>query len=123
MGVYDRQVASAQAKIKAKGQLVMWRTVVPVVPSPGTPWVKQDGAPVDTPVYIAFTSGGGSLFSRLMAGTNIATGGQHALMGAVAFTPQISDVVIRGGRTIGIKSINPININGQVILYKLEFKS
>lgn len=122
MGVYDRQVASALKKIQAKGQLVTWRTTAPVLCA-DKPWIKQDGAPTDTPVYIAFVSGGGSLYTRLMAGSNIATGGQHGLMGSVSFTPSVSDVIIRGGLTMGIKSINPVNINGQVILYKLEFKS
>lgn len=143
MGVYDRQIATALRLIKAKGQLVTWQKHNAQQGS-SQPWKTSkppvgygvggygaggfgvgDGSPAGYPVSIVFLapkSGLQALFA-LMQGTSVPTGAPMGLMGAVtAFTPEITDVVLRGPKSLVIKDFNIVAPNGEIILYKLEFE-
>lgn len=124
MGVYDRQIARAAALIKAKGQSVTWRQVVDGSPSdPTAPWKPGANANVDHTVDMVFLPEDRRdyEFLFLMAGTEVPVGKLQALMPAVPFTPAIKDVVIRDGVTYGIRTIDPLNVNGEPILYTVHF--
>lgn len=124
MGVYDRQIAQAQKQIKKKGQLVTWTQTAAVVNDPSKPFITSDaGSPITYPVYIAFLSPRKGLSSVLayLKNTDVVQAGIRGLMGAVDFVPQITDKVIRNGKTLTIRNIDPLAPNGQVILYSIEF--
>lgn len=125
MGVYDRQIASAKRLIAAKGQNVIWRRLSISTPLPDVnkPWKPGDDTTVDVSVSIVFVPVNrvGNELIHLLKGTEIATGSLKGLMGAVSFEPSIKDVVIRGDKTLRIKSIEPIAPNGDIIIYTIEF--
>jgi hypothetical protein len=121
MGRYDPEIQMVLDMIKEDGQVVQWRKVAPVVADENKPWLKTDAAPALVDVSIAFVTGS-TAFTRLLAGSNLGVGGVRGLMGAVNFTPDIKDTVIRDGETYAINSIDVVAPSGQPILYKIEFK-
>jgi hypothetical protein len=122
VGVYDSSVAMATRLIAAKGQSCSWQQTAIVVPNEEQPWLPTKGAVTEYLVTIAFLPAS-SLLAKLFAGSNIAQGGTRGLMAAVDFTPNVADIVLRGGRSIGLKAVDQLNVNGEVILWKLEFKA
>lgn len=128
MGVYDRQIATAQRIIKAKGEACVWASQIPpTTPDPDKPWLITPGAPVEYPdVAIAFfpLERQFSELIRYLKGTDIVGGSLYGLMGAVDFVPQITDTVVRkDGTRLSIASIDPLAPNGEKILYTIEFKA
>jgi hypothetical protein len=124
MGTYDRQIAMAFKLIAKKGQTsnVVWQQTGSLVSDGTKPWIKTKGTVTEFPVSIAFLPAS-SLLAKLFAGSNIAKGGSRGLMGAVTgFVPNVADVVVRNGSAIGIESLDPLQVNEQVILWKIEFK-
>lgn len=125
MGKFDSQIATAQRLIKENGQLVSWKQQSVAIADDTKPWNSSRANEVSYPVYIVFLSprSNGLLnVFQLLKGTDITTGGNRGLMGAVTgFTPQITDKVIRDGVTYAINSIDVLAPNGQTILYKIEF--
>lgn len=124
MGTYDRQIAMALKLIAAKGQTtgVVWQQTGDVVADATKPWIKTKGVLTEYPVIIAFFPASSKL-AKLFAGSNIAKGGNRGLMGAVtSFVPNVADVVVRNGNSLGIESLDPLQVNEQVILWKIEFK-
>ncbi len=124
MGVYDRQIANAKRQIAAKGQSVTWRVLRDGAPSdPSKPWKPSAGAPDNKTVkivFLPFTTSNNQLI-RYLKGTEVTEGGLTGLMGAVDFEPKAKDVVIRDGKELVVKSIDPLAPNGEVVLYTLEF--
>lgn len=123
MGVYDEDIAAAQEMIAESGQLVTWRKLVDT-PNASQPWKPSNAAPVDyLSIPIVFLPVGRVNFEfiRALAGTEVAIGSLQGLMGAVSFEPSIKDVVIRGGKILNIKAIDPLAPNGDVILYTILF--
>lgn len=128
MAVYARQIESVLRQIKAKGESVIWRIpAVPTVADPAQPWIVTNGAAaVDNPVSIVFLplNRQSSQLLQYLTGTEVVTGEVYGLMGAVAFTPELTATVVRtSGKVLGIKSIDPLEPNGEVILYTVVFKA
>lgn len=124
MGTYDRQIATAARLIKAKGQSVTWRQVTDGSPADaGKPWIPGATANTDHTVDMVFLPEDRRDYEFLfaMSGMEVPTGKLTALMPAVGFTPSIKDVVIRDGVKYGIRTIDPLAPNGQVILYTVRF--
>lgn len=124
MGKFDRQIATAARLIKENGQLVTWRQVTDGTPADSAePW--KPGAPttVDNSVYIVFLPEDrrDAEFLRALAGTDIPKGKLVGLMAAQSFTPTLKDVVIRDGVTLGVRTLDPLAPNGQIILYTIRF--
>ncbi len=126
MAVYNRQIANALRQIKAKGEAVTWRQIVPPVDDdPAHPAV---GITVDYPARIAFFPNPTlNLLSTIstMTGTEVPTGRYYGLMGAVDFAPSIKDTVIRSsGEELGIidkNGLEELNVNGESILWTVRF--
>ncbi len=126
MGVFDRQVATAQRLIAKNGASVIWRkTLIPADDNPANPTA---GTSQDFPVKIVFlTNEQVNLFTTLtmMKGSDVPTGKLYGLMGAVTFDPAIVDLIVGtpyGDLRMQDKNgINRLAPNGQTILYTLRF--
>ena len=98
----------------------------PVISQSNQPWHSSNQAPNPYNVKIVFLtpqSGIKALFAFLK-GTDIPQGGERGLMApSQDFTPEISDSVIRDGKTLTIDSITVLNPGGTPILYSIEFKT
>lgn len=126
MGIYDADIKGAQQQIKQAGQLVTWDKDVTGTPDPSKPWNTKKASDNQYSVYIVFLSprSNGLLnVFQLLKGTDVTIGGFRGLMGAVSFTPEITDKVIRDGQVLSIDSIDIVAPNGQPILYKINFSS
>lgn len=123
MGKFDRQIETAKRLISKNGQTVTWRKVGVDTPDPSKPWKPAADTSTDTDVVICFLPPGriGQELIRYLKGTEVTTGSVQGLMSAVDFEPSANDVVIRDGKTLRIKSIDPLSPNGQIILYTIEF--
>jgi len=123
MGQFDRQIETAKRLIAKNGQTVTWRKLGVATPDPSTPWKPAADTPEDHSPKICFLPPGrvGQELIRYLKGTEVTTGSVQGLMSAVDFEPTANDVVIRDGKTLRIKSIDPLSPNGQIILYTIEF--
>lgn len=123
MGQFDRQIATALRLIKKNGQPVKWRQIPTTEPDPLKPWKPVGGAPVDRTVDICFLPLDlqNKEFLASLGNTEAAVGSFYGLMGAVSFTPNIKDVVLRDGVLLEIASIDLLSPNGQAILYTVIF--
>jgi hypothetical protein len=121
MPVFSRQIETAKRLIKKKGQLVTWKKHT-VQANNSEPWKVTDASPLTYPVFIVFLSQHTPEI-HLMQDTTIPEGKPKGLMASVnGFTPAIDDYVLRGTETYRVKSITPLNPNGEaVILYKIDF--
>lgn len=127
MGVFDRQIATAQRLIAKYGQAVIWQTVNQGAPAdPLKPW--ESSASPDTPnnTKICFVPVRDNDWRKLLAylkGTEVPTGKLAGLMaGNVSFEPKLKDTVLRDGVTLNVTNIDLISPNDQKILYILEFE-
>lgn len=95
MGTYDRQVATAQRLIAAKGALLKWYQPNAGVPDdPSRPWLGKDALPTAYDVSLCFVPEG--IAKSYMVGTGlerseVPIGGLFALMGETAFIPTLKD--------------------------------
>lgn len=123
MGQFDRQIETAKRLIAKNGQTVTWRKVGVDTPDPSKPWKPAADTSTDTDVVVCFLPPGrvGQELIRYLKGTEVTTGSVQGLMSAVSFEPTANDVVVRDGKTLRIKSIDPLSPNGQIILYTIEF--
>ena len=125
MSVYDRQIASAIRLIKAKGQTVTWKKTN-LVQDSTQPWKTSDPSAAMHSVAIVFLkpqSDFRNKMNHLLKGTDVPNGGVRGLMGAVDFTPDLTDVVIRNEVEMRIMNFDVIAPNGDAILYDIEFKA
>lgn len=125
---YSRQTAAALRQIKAKGELVTWRIpAVAAVADPTQPWIVTNGAAaVDKSVSIVFLPLNRRLSQLIQyaPGTEVIAGEVYGLMGAVDFVPELTGTVIRtSGKVLAIQSIDPLEPNGEVIIYTVIFKA
>lgn len=128
MGVYDRAIASAQRIIRAKGDACVWHPAVTPEAETDTPWIETEpeGDVVTHAVSIAIfpVDRRYAEMIRYMKDSEVVVGSLYGLMGEVAFTPSIEDIVVRSsGQKLAIVSISPLAPNGDVILYTIEFKT
>jgi hypothetical protein len=127
--VYERQIATATRLIQKYGQACTWRE--PGTPT-GNPANPTPAAPVDYPVNIVFldnsTKESLAGFLSMMGETDVPTGGLRGLMAAVPFSPSLMGKVSRNTEfeepalsIVDKNGIDVLNINGEIILYKLRF--
>lgn len=125
MGVFDRQIAQVKRQIKAKGEVCVWTTIAaPTVPDATKPWITVDGAATDNTVSILWVIGNESPLFKLTAGSETESAGRKGLMASVGFTPKADDVItLSNGTSIALQSATPLQPNGELILWRLVFKS
>lgn len=123
MGVFDRQIATAQRLIAKYGQDCGW-VKAPADDGSGSPGYPGELAPdAPVPCKIAWFSSkdlgrGSGEFAALMAGIEVPAGKEIGLLaGGIDFVPQDADTIIRGASTNGITSIDRLAPNGDPILY------
>lgn len=124
MGVFDRQIATAQRLIEKYGQKVIWNSKLKA-DNAGQPW--KPGQAADTPheVSICFVPKTDRLSRQLiqaLTGTEVKVGSLAGLMGVTDFTPSGDDYVTRDGKLLTIDTLDVLNPNGQIVLYTIEFK-
>ena len=124
MGRYTEDIKSAKDAIRRDGQKVIWRKFNTVMIDPAKPWLGETVTETDYQPYIAFVPQKLALAEALreMQGSVTKTGKVSGLMAAVDFVPDSRDVVIRGNVTYQISSIDELNINGESILFTIDFK-
>lgn len=130
MGIFDRQIASAQRLIDRNGKLVDW--VKLVTPNnednDDTPWetITPD-EPTATPVKIVFLPNTGATRRSLqtLPDTQIPTCSTLGYMAAQSFDPAVDDVVYKEpgqpDTRLTIEAIDTIVPNGDAILHIVYF--
>ena len=127
--VYEGQIATATRLIAKYGQACIWRE--PGTPT-GNPANPTPAVPVDHPVSIVFldnsTRESLSAFLSMIAETEVPTGGLRGLMAPVSFSPSLMGRVARATAfeepalsIVDKNGIDVLNLNGEIILYKLRF--
>lgn len=108
--------------IREKGQTVIWNQYSDVV-NPSQPWKPTSNAPVSHDPKIAFVPINQQDFATFgYLNGEVPKGAVKGLMGAVNFVPTLKDVVIRDNKTLNIDKFDVININGEIVLYKVIFR-
>ena len=123
MARFDRSIALAKRLIKKDGHIVTWRQIPDTTPT--DPWSTPDPTPIDHDVYMCFipythTEQYLNLISRMKDGETPQKT-ISGLLAAVPFIPSIKDVIIHDGVEMRIDNIEPLNPNGQDIMYVVEF--
>lgn len=113
MSVYTRSIALAKRMIQKYAQVT-------------TPWIvaneDQDADIVTKNVFIVFKATNATFaFLRFIAGSNVAIGNVDAIMAVQDFTPTLFDTVVRNGKNLSIKSLDPVQPGGELILWRIEF--
>lgn len=125
MGQFDRAIATAKRLIEKNGQVVTWRkTEDGTAPDGSKPWKPGTTVVTDYPVSIVFLpeSRVGYEFLAMLANTEVPKGKLTGLMAAPSgFVPTLKDVVVRGSETLGLRSLDPLAPNGDVIIYTIGF--
>lgn len=126
MGVFDRQVASAQRMIKKYGEPCTWVQVTNGAPSDSSkPWIPSAANEVSTPCIIAFFPTDQQTQKKIQAmfdASEVPMGMETGYMGqTVGVNPTLKDIIVRKDGTIArILNIDTINPNGeQDILYTI----
>lgn len=124
MSKYSDDIAMVIELIKEDGQTVTWKKTN-LEQNPTQPWKTADPAEeVTYQVDMIFLKPQGGLretLNKLLRGTDVPTGGPRALMGAVSFTPDMTDIVIRNGVEMRVKNFDVLAPSGDPILYDIEF--
>lgn len=127
MGQFDRAIATAARLIAKNGQVVTWRKMEDGTPPDATkPWKPAAATNTDFQVPIVFLPDNRKGYEWLAAlkGTEVPKGSLTGIMAApTGFTPTIKDVVIRGGQTLAIETLDELSPNGQIIMYEIRFCS
>ena len=123
MGRFNRQIEMAFRLIKKNGQIVNWKQITAGTPNLEEPWNQEPDEIFTYTPYIYFLPLDleGKQFLMSFGSTEAVSGTYYGLMGAVGFTPDIKDTVIRDDVPLEIKSIDLLNPNGQKILYTIIF--
>ena len=125
MVVYARQTANALRTLKAKGENCVWASFTEPTPNTEQPWLQTPGIAIDYPdTAIAFfpLTRLGSESVVYLNGMEVIAGSDYGLMGAVGFTPKLTDTVLRNdGTRLTPISIERLAPNGEVILYTIKF--
>jgi hypothetical protein len=125
MADYSEDIAMALELIEEDGEQVVWQKVTTQLADPDQPWLGGgDSAPVNHTPFIVFVpaTDGASGFgiSKFRQGEEQTAFSTFGLMGAQDFDPQTTDVVLRGGQPLVIKSIDTLKPAEQVVLYILS---
>lgn len=125
MTIYAQEIKGVQVDIKRAGQSCTW-TKIPRTANDTQPW-KGGTTPVPQNfpnTYILFLKGGlSNALQHLMKNTDVTDGAPDAIMaGGLSFTPELTDVVIRGTETLLISDIDILAPDGTPILYYLRFQ-
>lgn len=126
MARFDRQIETAKRLIAKNGELVVWRVIDDALPvDPAKPWEPAAATPVNHDVSICFLPVDRQTMEtfNFIKGTEVPKGSVMGLMGAVAFEPNMKDVVIRNGSELRIASLDALSPNGQAILYTVVFQA
>lgn len=108
--------------IREKGQSVIWNQYFDTV-DPNQPWKPTSNEPISYSPKIVFVPINQQDFATFgYLNGEVPKGAVKGLMGAVNFVPTLKDVVIRNGKTLNIDKFDVININGEIVLYKVIFK-
>lgn len=127
MGVFGRQTATAKRLIAKNGRTCVWRALDNAAPADADkPWIKGAETTDDNTVKIVFLPDTRTNLSFLQTLTDeaINVGDDYGLMAAVDFVPTMrAEIYDETGTTLlrGIKSVDPLAPNGEVILYTLRF--
>lgn len=125
MARFDRQIATALRLIAKNGEQVTWKSIVEPTANPATPWKPTVVAPIDYTATICFLTVDRVSMETLsfQLGTEVPKGLVYALMGTVAFAPNLKDVVMRHSKEYRILNIDILSPNSQIILYEMIFQS
>ena len=128
MARFDRAIATAERLINRNGQLVQWRSYADgAPPDTSKPWKPGQGGETNTDVVICFLpqdKESRELFRYLRGTNDVPTGFLQGLMkGNISFVPALSDVVVRDGEIMRIRSIELLSPNGQKVLYTVELET
>lgn len=127
MGEYDRQIATAKRIIDQKGRECTWRNDVPGAPvDPEKPWLPGPSTTEEHTVKIVFLpdTKNNKEFLQAMSKEPINVGDDYGLLAAVDFHPNLKSSVWNDDNDVmlrGIKSIEPLAPNGDIILYTIKF--
>lgn len=126
MARFDRAIKTAERLIEKNGQKIIWRLVKNGAAASDTPWKPSELADEDKDAIICFLPIGKEsrqLFTFIRGQSDVPTGYVMGLMkGSIDFVPSVTDVVIRDGETLRIKSLDLLSPNGQKVLYTMEFE-
>ena len=124
MARFDSAVALAKRLIEKNGQAITLRSfTAAAAPDPAKPWEPGANTPVDATVNAVFLEYG----LNYIDGTVVQTGDQKVLVpstdtAGAAISPKLDGEVLRGAESWKIISLNPLNPNGQSIIYELQVR-
>ena len=129
MGVFDRQIATAQRLIRRNGRLVYFRVSTPGAPiDPNKPWILGDPTSVihSVPMVLLPRDIRTERFMAALAGTDTVTGSDYGLMGAVPFTVEPNQHIYSDQAATNvlrtIRNFDLLAPNGDPILYTIQFE-
>lgn len=129
MGVFDRQIATAQRLIKKNGRVVYFKVETPGAPvDPAEPWILGPPTVSIHGVSVVFLPQGiqTARFMAAITGTDVVTGKDYGLMGAVNFDVEVNQHVYEdAAATVVLRTIRDFDLlspNGQNILYTMQFE-
>ena len=119
--VFDKQLLSAQKMLSKYGQACTLRKISNGTPDPAKPWEPVTPTTVDSSVKIAFfpNSRANNEFLHYLPGTEIPASIEVGYLAGDAPAPTLQDLIIRGGETCSILSVDRIAPNGEIVLYIL----
>lgn len=126
MARFDSVIATVLRLIEKNGQAVTWNSVADSVPNSAEPWNVTVLPPIPRNARICFVPPKDNEWRKLLAylkGTEVPISKLAGLMGAVNFTPKITDFVNRAGVDLKIANIDVLAPNGQIVLYTIEFEA
>lgn len=127
MGTFDRQIATATRLIAKNGRACIWRALGNEASEDADkPWIKGEETTDDNTVSIVFLpdTSANLAFLRTLTNEAINVGDDYGLMSVGDFVPtNRAEIYDETGVTLlrGVKSVNPLAPNGEVILYTLRF--
>ena len=115
----------AQRIITAKGQAVIWRSMIEANASdPSEPYNISTPSPVDHDTSIVFFPMGlqSKRYIQSISKTLVPESYYYGLMPYVSgLEPKIKDIVIRGNEKLNVHWIDILEPNGEQILYTIGF--
>lgn len=128
MADYTQDIIDVQRTIAAEGETCTWIKTVQQ-PDNTKPWKTSadSSSPIQNTVSIVFLSPKNSGFKalvELIKGSDQLQGGRRGLMAAVNFVPNVGDKVQRASTPSNVYTVlscDPLDVNGQIIYYDIEF--
>ena len=119
--VFDKQLLSAQKMLSKYGQACTLRKITNGTPDPAKPWEPVTPTTADSLVKIAFfpNTRANNEFLHYIPGTEVPAGVEVGYLAGDAPTPSLQDLIVRGGKTCSILSVDRIAPNGEIVLYIL----